>query len=356
MALPGNGIGWKEFFKNLKEEWSRDNVGNVAGAVTYFGVLAIFPFLLFMVALASVILDPASAQELVRELARVAPPQVTQILGDRLKALGEQNSVGLLTVGAAGALFSASGGIVALMGALNTVYGVKESRPVWKVRGIAFLAVLATAVIGVLAAAIAVAAPALGNALGAPFDTLITWLRLPVAGLLMMSLWACIYYFLPDVEQKFRFITPGSVVGVLIWVIASYGFSFYVSRFGKYDATYGALGGVIVLLLWMWISSQVLLLGAEINAIIEHKSPEGKGAGARTEAEPAPTATKSEVEDSGGAVEAPPPGAPLTTRQELKDRQRPPAGPRPSWGKRMVNLALGAVVVLGLRKLGQSGR
>ena len=97
----------------------------------------------------------------------------------------------------------------------------------------------------------------------------------------MMLLWALLYYVLPDVEQSFRFITPGSVLGVVLWVLASWGFSKYVSNFGSYDKTYGSLGGVIVLLLWMWISSLVLLVGAETNALIEHRSEEGKRQGAK---------------------------------------------------------------------------
>jgi membrane protein len=97
-----------------------------------------------------------------------------------------------------------------------------------------------------------------------------------------MLVWAVAYYVLPDVEQQFKFITPGSVIGVTIWIVASVGFSYYVRNFAKYDATYGSLGGMIVLLLWMWLSSQTLLLGAEMNAIIERWSPEGKAAGEKT--------------------------------------------------------------------------
>jgi membrane protein len=120
------------------------------------------------------------------------------------------------------------------------------------------------------------------------------WLRLPVAGLLMMFLWATLYYVLPDVEQEFKFITPGSVMGVVVWVLASWGFSLYVTNFGKYEATYGSVGGIIVMLLWMYISSLVLLLGAEVNAVIEHKSEEGKRVGAKLMADRGRTGTKTE--------------------------------------------------------------
>ncbi len=110
----------------------------------------------------------------------------------------------------------------------------------------------------------------------------------------MMLLWALLYYALPDVQQDFRFITPGSVMGVVVWVLASWGFSLYVANFGKYEAVYGSVGGVIVMLLWMYISSVVLLLGAEANAVIEHKSPEGKRVGAKSLAEKGATGTKTE--------------------------------------------------------------
>ncbi|MCY1042977.1 YihY/virulence factor BrkB family protein [Corallococcus sp. bb12-1] len=299
MVLPGKGMSWKEFFKSLKAEWARDNVGNVAGALTFQGILALFPFLLFLVSLAGVLIDPHQAQQLVQELSRVAPQEVTKILGERLEALASSNPVGLLTIGGVGAIWAASGGIVALMEALNTVYGVEEKRPFWKKRGIALLTTLGTAVTAVLAALVAVATPAVASRLGEPLSTVIMWLRLPVAGLLMMCLWAYLYYALPDVKQKFKFITPGSVVGVLIWVAASWAFSMYVANFGSYDVNYGAIGGVIVLLLWMWISCQVILLGAEINGILEHKSPDGKSPGQRDPDQAGPNVTKTEAEEQG---------------------------------------------------------
>jgi membrane protein len=299
MVLPGKGMGWVQFFKDLKNEYTRDKVSDVAGALTFFGVLALFPFLLFLVALAGVLIDPKQAEALVTELSRVAPKDVTSILGDRLHSLAASNNVGLLTVGGLGAIWAASGGIVSLMKALNTVYGVEESRPFWKVRGIALLATLISALISIIAALAAVVTPAIARSLGEPLGTIVNWLRLPVAGILMMLVWALLYWGLPNVEQKFKFITPGSVVGVVIWVAASWGFSMYVANFGKYDVNYGAIGGVIVLLLWMYITAQVILMGAEINAILEHRSPDGKPPGGKRVGEPGPRATKTELEQHG---------------------------------------------------------
>ncbi|AUX37329.1 MULTISPECIES: YihY/virulence factor BrkB family protein [Sorangium] len=280
MYLPGKEIPWKDFLNDIKQEWVKDKVDTVAAALTFFGVLSIFPFLLFAVALAGLVIDPAEAARLMGELYQMAPPAVANILGERLQALTEGQSPALLTVGALGAVWAASGGVVALMDALNSAYGVEDSRSFLKRRGIALLVTLGGAVLLTVASALAVATPAVTEHLG-PLATPILWLRVPVSMFLVMTVLAALYYVLPDVEQKFKFITPGSVVAVVIWAIASLGFSFYVSRFGSYEVSYGALGGVIILLLWMWISSMAVLLGAEINAIIEHRSPDGKRTGAK---------------------------------------------------------------------------
>jgi membrane protein len=188
--------------------------------------------------------------------------------------------------------------MVTLTSALNTVYGVREQRPFWKTRALALLMTLVAGILAIVAALAAIVSPTIAGLVGGPIGAAISWLRLPVAGLVMMFLWAVLYYELPDVEQGFRFITPGSVLGVIVWGLASWGFSFYVSRFGSYEATYGSLGGIIVLLLWMWISSIVLLVGAEVNAVIEHKSPEGKRAGAKSLSGVGATGTKTEVQQT----------------------------------------------------------
>jgi membrane protein len=273
---------WRELLKGLKDKVSKDSVTDMAAAVTYYAFAALFPFLLFLVALATLVIAPPDAEEIVQQLAEVAPGPVTQIMGDRIRELtsGGQ-SVTLLGFGAVAALWAASGAVTGLIGALNRAYDVVEGRPFWKVRLIALVMTIVSAVLGLAAALVGVAAAPLARHFGGPIGLAIGWLRLPVAGIIMMFLWALLYYLLPDVQQRFKFITPGSVVGVVVWVLASWGFSKYVANFGSYDKTYGSLGGVIVLLLWMWISSLVVLGGAEMNAFIEHRSPEGKRAGAK---------------------------------------------------------------------------
>ncbi|MGA9522229.1 MAG: YihY/virulence factor BrkB family protein [Myxococcaceae bacterium] len=291
MKLPGKGISWRDFFRSLRNEYKFNRLNDAAAALTFFGILSLFPFLLFLVSLASVIIDPVQAQALVDQIAAVAPPQATQIISGQIQNLGQQNSVGLLTIGALGAIWAASKGVLAAMRGLNVVYGVDEGRPGWKVRAISLGMTLLLGALGLAAVLLAVFTPAVAGALPEPFSTIAMWARIPVAALLMMFVWALTYCVLPDVQQKFKLITPGSVVGVIIWAITSWGFSIYVKNFGNYDATYGALGGVIVLLLWMWISSLVLLMGAETNAILEHRAPEARAKGRKELGTPRPAAS-----------------------------------------------------------------
>lgn len=303
MHLPGKEIPWKVFLTDLKDEWVKDKVDTVAAGLTFFGVLSIFPFLLFAVALAGLVIDPAESTRLIDELHQVVPPAVASILGERLRALTSGQNPALLTVGALGAIWAASGGVVALMDALNATYGVEDSRSFFKRRGIALLVTLGGAVLLTIASALTVVTPAITAHLG-PLATPILWLRLPASMFIVMVVLAVLYYVLPDVEQDFKFITPGSIVAVVIWALASLGFSFYVGRFGSYEVSYGALGGVIVLLLWMWISSMAVLLGAEINAIIEHRSPGGKRTGAKRGDETGEDVPKAAKEQAEGAAQA----------------------------------------------------
>ncbi|MHB8873205.1 MAG: YihY/virulence factor BrkB family protein [Myxococcaceae bacterium] len=265
-------LGPLKFLDELARQWERVNVANVAAALTYFAVLSLFPFLLFMVVLGSFMVDPVEIRALVLQFARFAPPEVAQLLADRVQSVVLRRSVGLLAFGAAVSFVSAAGGIMALMGALNAVCGVKDRRPFWKQWLIALASTLGAAVLGLLAALIALLAPLLTRLLGRFEETgelVVGWLRLPVSALLMILLWGTLYYVLPDAKpRRFRIFTAGSVVGVLVWVAASWGFSLYVQQFGRFEVTYGALGGIIVLLLWLYLSSLALLVGAQVNDVI----------------------------------------------------------------------------------------
>lgn len=282
MILPGRDVPFRDFLRRLWRESQDNDLIDYAGSIAFSAVLAIFPFLLFAVALASVVVDPSALDPLAEKMRRVLLPEVADLMAERLRKLTSESRTGLLTFGAVGAVWVASGAISALTTAVNTAYDVRESRPFWKTRGLAVLLTLAAAVLFLVATAITFVTPSFAGALGSPLGPLVLWLRWPIAIVILMLILASLYYLLPDVEQKFRFITLGSVVAVLVWVIASLGFSLFVVRFGGYEIVYGALGSVIMLLMWVWISALAVLLGAQINAVLEHLSPEGKRRGERS--------------------------------------------------------------------------
>jgi len=268
LLLPGRDIAWKDFFKKLIKELDHDAVDDVAATVTFYCVLSLFPFLLFVVGVLSKVVDWDTIEDIVHQVSRVMPRDVTTIVSDRLTAMKTQPATGLLTFSFLGALWSASAGVASLIPALDRAYDVVETRPFWKRRLLALATTLGVGVVAIVASLIAIAVPALSRWVGGPLGAALSWVRLPIAGAIVMVTWALLYMFLPNVKPRFQPVTPGSVVGVLLWVGASWGFSQYVQHFGSYEATYGALGGVAVLLLWMWVSAMALMLGAEINKIL----------------------------------------------------------------------------------------
>jgi membrane protein len=268
MILPGRDVPWKDFGRALWRDTLDDNLLDYAGSCAFSAILAVFPFLLFAVALAGLVIDPVTLATLIESIRRAVPEEAAGLLIDRVRALSEGSKPGLVTVGAVVAVWSASSAVAALATAFNIAYDVRETRPFWKTRGLALLLTLAGAVLFVTVAGLAIAARVVLHDLPGPLGAAVLWLRWPTTALLITLLLACLYYLLPNLEQEFRLFTPGSLVAAALWIFASAGFSFYAGRFGKYEVVYGALGGVIVLLLWLWISALAVLLGAEINAVL----------------------------------------------------------------------------------------
>ena len=198
----------------------------------------------------------------------------------------DDNSV--LSVSIVLAIWVSATGMRSLMNAMNNAYDVRESRPAWKLFPLSILYTLGIALMLIAAAGLMLLGPTtlqwLANTVGMSglADLSWDWLRWPVVVLLLMFVVAMIYYVTPNVEQTFRFITPGSVLAVIVWVAASLGFGLYVRNFGNFQLFYGSIGAVIILLLYFYISASVLLFGAELNAVIEHASTEGKDPGDKT--------------------------------------------------------------------------
>ena len=266
-------------------EFQRDDALGLAAQLAFYLILALFPFLLVLVSLMGTFSSPELADQVLGYFREVTPQQVYEIIDSYLHDIiaGNRPAPGLFSVGLVIALWSASGAFAALINALNRAYDVEETRPFWKVRGIALLMTLGLSVMIIVGVLLLVAGPPIGRGiadllgLGEIFTLVWSVVQWPVALSLMVITVALLYYFAPDAGQPFRWITPGGLIGVLLWVLASVIFRFYVSNFGSYDATYGSIGAVIVLLLYLYISSLTILFGAELNATLVRLKEEISG-------------------------------------------------------------------------------
>ena len=266
-------------------EFQRDDALGLAAQLAFYLILALFPFLLVLVSLMGTFSSPNLAGEILAYFEQVTPPQVYGIIEAYLSDTisGNNPAPGLFSVGLVIALWSASGAFAALISALNKAYDVEETRPFWKVRGIALLMTLGLSAMILIAVLLLIAGPPIGRGvadlfgLGSIFTFVWSIVQWPLALFFMVLAVALMYYFAPDAGQPFRWITPGGLVGVLLWVLASVVFRFYVSNFGSYDETYGSIGAVIVLLLYLYVSSLTILFGAELNATLVRMKEEISG-------------------------------------------------------------------------------
>jgi membrane protein len=272
-----SGKGWFATLKRTIREFKDDNLTDWAAALTYYGILAIFPALLAMVSVLG-LLGQDTTQSLIDNLGKVAPGPAKDIFTNAIKNLQKsQGAAGIMfIVGIALALWSASGYVAAFMRASNAIYDIEEGRPIWKTAPTRFLTTL---VLMLMLAAVAVGvtftgglAKEAGSVLGLSDSAVTVWniAKWPVILLVVITMFAVLYWAAPNVKHpKFQWVSPGGIVGVLLWILASAAFAFYVASFASYNKTYGALGGVIVFLTWLWISNIAILLGAEFNAELE---------------------------------------------------------------------------------------
>src|SRR3954452_19341174 len=271
------GRSWFAVLRRTVKEFRRDNLTDWAAALTYYGILAIFPALLAAVSILGLI-GQSATQPLIDNLATATPGPAKDIVTNALTNLQQnQGAAGVVfVIGLLLALWSASGYVAVFMRASNSIYDVEEGRPIWKTAPTRFLTTLALLLM-LAAVAIAVTftgplAKQAGNVLGVGSGAITVWniAKWPVILLVVITMFAILYWAAPNVRHpKFRWISPGGIVGVLLWLAASAAFAFYVSNFASYNKTYGALGGVIVFLTWLWISNIAILLGAEFNAEVE---------------------------------------------------------------------------------------
>lgn len=266
------------FFQRLFKSSLDDNIDNIGAMLAYYAVLAIFPMIVFVATLALLVLPADTINQGLTMAMEAVPASSRALITERVSSLVNHASSGFAIVTVLFALWGASRGAVAMQLALNSLYQKKETRG-WIHRQLLAIGVtLGVAVLVVVALALLVAGPLVAErlGLGATFDLVWNIGRWVGAGVLVMFVWAIVYKFLPNTDAPFRVFTPGAFVGVVLWLGVSYLFGIYLSHFGSYEATYGALGGAIIFLTWIWISNIALLFGAEINDVLAdlraHKS------------------------------------------------------------------------------------
>jgi membrane protein len=271
------GRGWWAALKRTFREFKEDNLTDWAAALTYYSVLAIFPALIVLVSILGLVGESAT-QPLIDNLGAVAPGPAKEIFTNAIKNLqGDQGAAGVLfVIGLLGALWSASGYVAAFMRASNAIYDMPEGRPIWKtlpVRvGLTLILLFLLAITTLAVVLTGGLAQRVGDVIGLGSTSVDVWniAKWPVLLIVVSFMFALLYWAAPNVRQPgFRWVSPGGVVAIVGWLIASAAFAFYVGNFGSYNKTYGALGGVIVFLVWLWISNIVILLGAEFNAELE---------------------------------------------------------------------------------------
>jgi len=280
-------LSWAELIKRTAREVMSDDAQGLASQLAYYFFLSLFPALLCLLAIASFFPLQHFTDDVGRLLGPFAPREVLDIIRQEMVKIGEGEHGGLLTVGLLGAVWSSSSAMLAAIGAMNKAYDIDESRPWWKVRITAIGLTLALALFVVIAFTLIVAGPQLADALAGhfAFGAVFVWtwkiLQWPIAFVLVTVGVGLIYYVAPDAEQDWVWVTPGSLAATTLWLVGSLVFRFYVVNFGNYEATYGAIGGIILLLLWFYVSGLVIVIGAEMNAEIEHASPWAKAPGER---------------------------------------------------------------------------
>jgi membrane protein len=321
--------GWKEVLLRVKKEMADDHASLLSAGVAFYALMALAPALVALVSLYGLVAEPSDVSRQVTDMLRAAPVEVRSLIETQLQKIIEASPGGLgvgIAVGFATALWAASSGMANLVDAVNASYGEHESRGFVKRRLLA-LGLTFGAIGFVVAAAWLVALPSIldGTAIGPGVKLLVSIARFPLLGVGMLVGLAVLYRYAPDRDNpKWSWVSAGSIAATVLWVAGSAAFSFYVGSFGKYNETYGSLGAVVVLLLWLYLTAMCIVLGAELNAELEHQTAADTTAGhpeplgrrgavmadtvaGVTAAQPADESKEIDVRDGAGAAAAPAP-------------------------------------------------
>ena len=267
--------------KRTVREFRDDNLTDWAAALTYYAVLSVFPALIALVSIVGLLGDPEEVTDTITEIVTsIGPSSAADTFSGPIESITSNRGAAgvLLVVGLATALWTASGYVGAFMRASNVIYEVEEGRPFWKLRPLQLLVTLVCIVLVALTVVALVAtgplAEAIGEALGVSDEAVTVWgiAKWPVLLVVVLTVVAVLYYASPNARLPgFRWITPGALLAVGLWIVASLGFAFYVANFSSYDKTYGTLGSVITFLVWMWLSNLALLFGGELDSELERE-------------------------------------------------------------------------------------
>lgn len=291
------GLTLKDLAKNVWQEIQKDDVFGRAAQLAYYFLLALFPLLLFLTSVIGLIMgkDSGLRQSLFNYLGTVLPSSASQLVSTTIFEVTNASGGGKIAFGIIAALWAASNGMGAITESLNIAYNVKESRPWWKTRLVAIGLTVSLAVLIISALLLILCGGQIANYIAGSFGFgevfTIAWkiLQWPIVLAFVLFAFALIYYFAPDVkDQKWIFITPGAVMGVGLWLLVSFSFRLYLHFFDSYSKTYGALGAVIVLMLWLYLTGAAILIGGEVNSEIEHAAAKAGAPDAKKEGEKAP--------------------------------------------------------------------
>jgi len=262
--------------KRTLTEFSEDNLTDWAAALTYYGLLALFPAMIALVSLVGLFGDPKTTTSTVTDMVTsIGPKSAAQTFAGPINSITSNRSgAGLaLIIGLVAALWSASGYVGAFMRASNIIYETPEGRPIWKLRPLQMLVTLVLVILmAVVALGLVLTGPivdAVAKPIGLSSTAITIWniAKWPVLAALFVTMIAILYYATPNVKLRgFKWVTPGSIVALVVWILASAAFAFYVANFGSYNKTYGALAGLVVLLMWFWITNLAILFGHQLNA------------------------------------------------------------------------------------------
>ncbi|WP_265502464.1 YihY/virulence factor BrkB family protein [Paracoccus beibuensis] len=312
-----SSTGWKQILWRVKDEITTDHISVVAAGIAFYGLLSVFPAIAALISIAGLVMDPADIAAQLQTVVSMLPESAAGILQEQVDKVagGDQTGTGIVAfIGVAIALYGAMKGVLTLIEGLNIAYDEQEQRGTIRLYLTAFLITLCLILGLIVGLGLVVLLPSLA-ALGhlpEPLATAVGWLKWPVMAVLVMLALAVIYRFGPSrAEPKWRWVSVGAVAASVLWILGTVAFSIYVRNFGSYTETYGALGGVIILLTWMWLSAFVVLAGAELNAETEQQTPRDTTTGA-----PRPMGTRDAVK-----ADTPPGSRPSRGGETGKTRQ-----------------------------------